>query len=143
VAAVAVLVIAGGGWVVQRQYFDHRYVHAGLPNDSLDAFFRDVHDSRVAVAGTDDTYPMFGTDLSNDVRRVDDPPFDLSGDQCGAWRKQLAGDDYVAVAGSPVAFGIYPLPPAAVFADPAATEVMRDQYNVVYRLTGTLDPSTC
>jgi hypothetical protein len=141
-AALGMLLLLGG-WFMQREYLEHRYVNVGLPNDPLDEYFRDVRDARVAVLGTDDTFPMFGLDLSNDVRRGDDPSFDLGADPCVTWRRHLAGYDYVAITRGPVAFGGYPTPDDDVFADPAATEVMRVGANVVYRLRGRLDPATC
>ena len=95
------------------------------------------------MLGTDETYPMFGLDLSNDVRRADDPGFDLGVDACASWRVHLDGYDYVAVAGGPTPLGFYPTPDPTVFADPAATVVRHDGANVVYRLSGRLDPSTC
>jgi len=132
-----------GGWFAQRHYFEHRYIDIGVPNDALDEYFRGVHGARVAVLGTDDTYPMFGLDLSNDVRRADDPPFDLSGDVCATWRRELAGYDYVAIAPTPVSFSPMPKPPPDVFADPSATEVLHNGDTTVYHLSRPLDPATC
>lgn len=142
-AAMSAMLVLVGGWFVQRHYFENRYVDVGLSNDALDEYFRGVHGARVAVLGTDDTYPMFGLDLSNDVRRADDPPFDVSVDECATWRRELAGYDFVAIAPTPVSFGGILKPPPTVFADPAATEVLHDGDTSVYRLTGNLDPSTC
>lgn len=132
-----------GGWAAQDTYLRNRYVDAGLPNDSLDEYFRGVHGARVGVFGTDDTYPMFGLDLSNDVRRGDDPTFTIGDDACTTWRTRLARYDYVAIAGSPDAFGLYLTPPSEVFDDPAAHLVLDDDPNLVYRIDRPLDPSTC
>jgi hypothetical protein len=138
-----ITVVVVGGWFAQQTYLDHRYVHVGLVNDSLDEYFRDVHDARVGVFGTDDTFPMFGVDLSNDVRRGDDPSFEIGDDACRSWRRHLAGYDYVAVAGSPDAFGIYLTPPPSVFDDPSAHLVLDDGPNLVYRIDEPLDPASC
>jgi hypothetical protein len=138
-----VLLVGGGGWLAQDTYLRNRYVDVGLENDSLNELFRDVRDARVGVFGTDDTYPMFGLDLSNDVRRGDDPPFEVGLDVCRTWRERLAGYDYVALAGSPDAFGFYPMPPPEVFDDPAASVVLADEANSVYRIDGTLDVEAC
>jgi hypothetical protein len=142
-AGGAIALVAVGGWMVQDTYLRNRYVDVGLPNDTLNELFRDVQDARVGVFGTDDTYPMFGIDLSNDVRRGDDPPFDVGPDACRTWREHLAEYDYVAIAGSPDAFGFYPTPPPEVFDDPAAEVVLADESNTVYRIDGKLDAATC
>ena len=131
-AVLAAGVAIVGGWFVQRGFLQHRYVDVGLVNDPLDAYFRDVHGASVVVAGTDDTYPMFGSDLSNHVRRADDPTFDVS--SCSEWRVDLDGADFVAAA--TVTFGYYPRPPDSVFEDPAASLVLREGETVIYRLTG-------
>lgn len=138
-AVASAALVVTGGWFVQRQFFDHRYVDTGLGKDLLDEHFRDVRGARVAVVGTDDTYPLFGADLSNDVRRADEPAFDFS--SCAAWRERLSSFDYVAVA--TVTFGFYVLPPPEVFATDAFTFVEGEGATSVYRVDGPLDPSTC
>jgi len=74
---------------------------------------------------------------------ADDPPFDLSGDVCATWRRELAGYDYVAIAPTPVSFSPMPKPPPDVFADPSATEVLHNGDTTVYHLSRPLDPATC
>ena len=140
-AAIGVVVV--GGWFAQDAYLRHRYVDAGLPTDALNEHFRSVRDASVAVFGTDDTFPMFGLDLSNDVRRGDDPPFELGAEPCRTWREQLDGDDYVVIAGTPDAFGLYPAPPPEVFDDPVAERVFADGADVVYRLDGPFTTVRC
>ena len=140
--AIAALVVVGA-WFAQDAYLENRYVDAGLPTDALNEHFRSVRDSDVAVFGTDDTFPMFGLDLSNDVRRGDDPPFALGPEPCRTWREQLDGYDEVVVAGTPDAFGLYPAPPPEVFDDPAARRVVADGADVVYRLEGPFTSTDC
>lgn len=142
-APVALVVLVLGGWFAQDAYLRNRYVDAGLPNDAVNAYFRSVRNARVAVFGTDDTYPMFGLDLSNDVRRGDDPPFVLGDDPCRTWRTRLAGYDYVAVAGAADAFGFYPAPPAEVFDDPSASLVFASGKDTVHRLDGPFTTVDC
>ena len=142
-AGIAMAVVVAGSWFAQDAYLQHRYVDAGLPTDALNEHFRSVRDSSVAVFGTDDTFPMFGLDLSNDVRRGDDPPFALGPEPCRTWREHLDGDDYVVIAGTPDAFGLYPAPPPEVFDDPAARLVVADGADVVYRLDGPFTSTDC
>src|SRR5262249_4101164 len=53
---VVALLLAGGGWFLQRHYLDHRYVHAGLPQDVEVAYFQHVDDAKIAVLGTEHFY---------------------------------------------------------------------------------------
>lgn len=140
--AFAVLAMAGW-WTAQRYELDHRYVAAGLDLDAVDVYFRDVHNARVVVFGTDETLPLFGLDLSNRVARGDVPAIDATPNPCGAWRARLDGAaDYVVVTAPH--FGYFVIPPDETLAgDPSAAVVLRDGATVVYRITGALDSSTC
>jgi hypothetical protein len=141
--ALAAAVLLAGAWAAQRHYLDHRYVDDGLAIAAIHEHFRDVRDADVAVFGTDETLPMFGLDLSNRVRRGDDPPPDLGDDACRGWRRSLRGRyDFVVL--TRFGFSFYLAPPEEVVAgDPAATEVRRDGDAVVYRIDGALDPEAC
>jgi hypothetical protein len=142
VPAVALLVLAGGR-VVHDRYLDHRYVAAGLHMDRVHEHFRSVRGSRVAVFGTDETLPMFGLDLSNDVWRADegDHPFETF--DCRRWRTFLAGR-YDHVVLTQMGFGYYRKPPEWVISDdPSAREVVREGDSVAYRLDGPLSPERC
>jgi hypothetical protein len=139
---VTALVVIGGGWSVERYYSEHRYVDAGFTNDAINEYFRGVRDSSVAVFGTDETYPLDGLDVSNEVRRGDDPALDVGTNACAAWRLRLSGSDYVAIT-PPPAFGLYPVPPPEVFDSPNAVVVFDDGAGRIYRLTGPLDPAAC
>ena len=143
----ALIALAGvalvGFWIAQRYYVEHRYVAAGLREDRVNEFFRDVHDARVVVFGSDESYPMFGLDLSNRVGRGDQPPVDVGTDPCRGWRSSLADRaDYVVM--SVYAFGYFEKPPDAVIADdPAAHLVLDDGNNQIYRITGAFSPDRC
>jgi hypothetical protein len=145
VAAGAVLgaTILGGGWLLQRHYFDRRYVDAGLPHDGVNAMFQSVRNERVAVYGTEHFYPFFGADLSNRVSRKYGPFDGPTVEQCRAWRRLLAADEYryVVVAHDLYAGGI---PNESwVSGDPAATPVQRRGNTTVYRINGRIDPKGC
>jgi hypothetical protein len=148
--AVVVIVAVGGGFFVQRNYLDRRYVNAlsprlGLFNapalNSIFAWARGVTDARIAVFGTDYQYPLAGLDLSNYVqyigRRTPNGGFEEA-TTCREWREAInAGDfDYVVVVaqlrkapreeGWTSGSGVVP-----VLIRPGAT---------VFRIVGSLDP---
>ena len=143
VAVFVLALVVSGFWSGQRYYLDHRYLDAGLHMDEVHEYFRDVTDARVAVFGTDETYPMFGLDGSNRVRRGDDAVIELTDDFCRDWRRAIAGHyDYVVLTQYGV--GNYRKPSDwMIRTDAAATRVVEDGDSVVYRLDGALDPSTC
>jgi hypothetical protein len=116
-AAVAVIVLVGG-WFVQRRALEDRYADDGSPTAAVDAYFRDVHDARVAAFGTNETYPEFGLDLSNDVEKMDDR---LSPQPTSCELHRLLRDgrfDYVVLARG---FGTAFVPPVEWLTQDAAT----------------------
>ena len=82
---------------------------------------------------------MFGRDLSNRVRRADDPPPRHL--DCASWRRHLAGYDFVYV--TRFGFSVYRIPdPAVLDTDPGARLVRRDGDTSVYAIDG-LHPDGC
>jgi hypothetical protein len=141
--AVVVAVIVAVGWPVQRHFLRDRYVHASLPMDGIDTALRDVHDSNVVVFGTVETYPMLGLDLSNRVVVGQGPSTDPDRDPCRQWADVRKGH-YRYVALTQLGFLIRVSPPEDWFEDdPAATELVRDGNNVLYRIDGPLHPPAC
>jgi hypothetical protein len=141
-ASVLVILMVGGGWVLQRSYFDNRYVDAGLPHDRLNAMFRDVHNKKIALFGTEHFYPFFGVDLSNRVSREQGPSRGSPTERCRGWRRLIdaGGYDYVVVA-----HDLFALAPDDewIADDPAANDVLHSGNATVYRVRGSFDPSTC
>lgn len=139
------LILAAGGWTVQRHYGDHRYVDAGVPpTDLVPRFFRDVHDARVVLFGSVESYPLFGTDLSNRVRLGRAVRVRAPADLCRAWRSAL-GDhfDYIVTI-SGFGFGSVVHPPTEVIAsDPAVTVKVQTRGNVIYQVRGRMHPELC
>lgn len=140
-AALAAVCLTGG-WFVQRHYLGNRYVDAGLPLDRVNAMFRDVEDARVAVAGTEHYYPLFGLDLSNDVSKVTGPARGSEQERCRSWRTSLSGFDYIVLARELVSNTDVPAE-TWVARDQAAHAVLRDGDATVYRIDGSLDPDRC
>jgi hypothetical protein len=125
--------------VIAHAYEDARYAHGGLHGGRAIELFRHVSNARVAVLGTDETLPMFGLDLSNRVRRADDPP-PSTGD-CAGWRRHLSTYDYVYL--TRFGFSVYRLPERAVLdRDPGARLVRRDGDTSVYAID-ELHPERC
>jgi hypothetical protein len=141
-ATLLVILVVGGGWLLQRSYFDNRYVDVGLPHDRLNAMFHDVHNKKVALFGTEHFYPFFGVDLSNRVSREPGPSSGSPVERCRGWRRLIGagGYDYVVVAHD--LFAISP-DDEWIAADPAATEVLHSGDATVYRVHGSFDPGTC
>ncbi|MEN3272314.1 MAG: hypothetical protein V7636_1075, partial [Actinomycetota bacterium] len=140
IAEVSIAVVAVVAWLtVALAYEDDRYAHSGLHGEDAIAYFQHVSDARVAVLGTDETLPMFGRDLSNRVRRADDPPPRIL--DCTSWRRHLARYDYVYV--TRFGFSVYRVPdPAVLDTDPGARLVRRDGDTSVYAID-ELHPATC
>jgi hypothetical protein len=150
-AAAAVLLAVAIGYPVQRHYLESRYADPTFTTPGLNAAFawsRDVSDSRIATTSTRQ-YPLFGTDLSNQVAFVGEeqphggfePPA-----TCQAWREELnAGEyDYVVASRDRIEPGKPPFPPQAGWTEgPEAKPILKEPPTVVFELLGTLDPSTC
>jgi hypothetical protein len=139
------------GYAVQRHYLENRYADPSFTTPGLNAAFawsRDVSDSRIATTSTRQ-YPLFGTDLSNQVQFIgDEQPhggFGVPG-SCEQWRELLnAGEyDYVVASRDRVEPGkpLYPLQ-ARWTEGPAAKPILRKPPTVVFELSGKLDPSSC
>ena len=141
VVAITLLACVAAGPLVRAHYLDNRYEHAGLDLDYIDAVLHDTRHERIAVIRSEQLYPMFGDDLSNEVTKVGSPPV---GD-CRGWRGVLAdgGFTYVVV-GPGAAFGIEGAPdPSWLTDDGTARVVVTDGTSALYRIDGTLDPAAC
>ena len=155
---VLVLVAATTGWAVQRSYLKHRYAnvkhdvpYASAPGTELAALYawvRHVSHARIALAGLGISYPLVGSDLSNEVQYIGHrgPHGEFSEVRsCPEWRRLLAAGhyDFVVVsannskAGEPAAAS-WTRSDAA-----AATVVVRAGTASVYRVTGDFDPNGC
>jgi hypothetical protein len=151
VTGLAVVAAAAIGYPVQRHYLDHRYASPTFTAPGLNAAFawaRSISDGRIATTSTRQ-YPLFGTDLSNEVVFVgEDRPHGgyVAPASCRAWRRVLdEGDyDYVVASRDREEPGKSPYPPTARWTEGPNTEViLRKPPTVVFHLTGPLDPSAC
>ncbi len=148
---VALVVAVVLGYPVQRHYLEGRYADPSFTTPGLNAAFawaRDVADARIATTSTRQ-YPLFGTDLSNQVAFVgEERPhggFEAAAD-CRAYRELLnAGDyDYVIASRDRVEPGRAPYPPQARWTEsPSSHVILKKPPTVVFELSGPLDPSAC
>jgi hypothetical protein len=151
IALLVTLLCVAVGYPVQRHYLKGRYSDPSFAAPGLNAAFawaRNVSDAHIATTSTRQ-YPLFGTDLSNDVQFVgEERPHGgfVAPSSCRAWRRLLdEGDyDYVVASRDRVEPGKPPYPPAAGWTEgPGATVVLRKQPTIVFRLRGPLSPAGC
>ncbi len=149
-AAALVLAIALG-YPLQRHYLRNRYADPSFTTPGLDSAFRwarSVTGARIATTSTRQ-YPLFGTDLSNDVQFVGERrPHGgfIAPQSCRAWRRLLdQGEyDYVVASRDRIEPGKPAFPPSARWTEgPQATVILRRPPTVVFRLHGTLPLSGC
>ena len=159
VLGLAVLAI---GYPVQRDYLRDRFANAnpetsipGMHLDSAYRWARNVHDSRIGLAGTTAGflgYGFYGADLSNRVRYLGEKgphgAFNAI-PTCAGFRAAVddAELDYLVTApflnfiepGNPV-----PSPEARwLRGEPAAKPIQRSGPVTVWRIDGRLDPTAC
>ncbi|HEX2096492.1 MAG TPA: hypothetical protein VHF50_03905 [Solirubrobacterales bacterium] len=149
-ALLGVLAVALG-YPLQRHYLDHRYADPSFTTPGLNAAFawaRDVSDARIATTSTRQ-YPLFGTDLSNEVEFVGvERPHGgfVAPSTCRSWRRLLnAGDyDYVVASRDRLEPAKPPYPDTARWTEGnGATVILREPPTVVFRISGPLAPSGC
>jgi hypothetical protein len=126
-------------WPLEHRYEDNRYVHTNLSLDTIFTAFHPVRHERVAFFGLDESYPLYGVDLSNRVTHPRPPAVAT----CAAWFDVLRAGHftYVAVAHEP--FAATGPDPAWIAADDNARTVVADDTGAVYRFTGPPAGSAC
>lgn len=151
VATIALLLAIAIGYPVQRHYLQSRYSDPTFTTPGLNAAFAwadEISDARIATTSTRQ-YPLFGTDLSNQVQFIGEET-DHGGfvapTTCRTWREELNKGhyDYVITTYDRLEPGNSPYPPQARWTESAeAKPILRKPPTVVFRLTGNLDPSAC
>jgi hypothetical protein len=155
--AAAFLVAAAGAHLAQDRYLERRYrntadaiPYASAPRPELDlmyAFARSTSDARIAVAGVDNQFPLYGTDLANHVQYVGHRGAHGAFDRarsCSEWRRGVNDGDYDYIITS----GETPREPepreaAWTRSDPGAVVVDRTGTATIFRLARDLDPDAC
>jgi len=150
-AAGSAAILIGAGWIEQRRYLDNRYREPTFAAPGLNAAFswaRDLQGQRIATTATRQ-YPLWGTELSNRVQfaGLAQPQAGfIRASSCSEWRRLIdEGDyDYVVASLDRIQPGGRRFPPEAAWTEgPGARVVLRRAPTVVFRLTGSLDPSAC
>ena len=160
-AALALATVAIA-YPVQRDYLRDRYLNAdpetsipGMHLDSAYRWARDIHDSRIGLAGTTAGflgYGFYGTDLSNRVRYLglEAPHGGFEPiPTCRQFRAAVNAAELDYLVTSPFLNFIHPGNPiespeaAWLRGDPAVRPVLRSGPVAVWRVHGRLDPSAC
>lgn len=151
VPIVAGLTLASGAvaFVVQRHYFDRRYLEGDSKDRGLGLVYRwaqGVAHSRIALYGTVLQYPLYGARDTNYVGYLGEAaphggfrPIRT----CKVWRETLAAGRYqyvVVLTPGPTA----PVPTSWTRADPAMRLILHPEAGAfVYQVVGTPDPQLC
>jgi hypothetical protein len=152
-AIVAGAVVLGVvvGYPVQRHYLHDRYRDPSFTTPGLDAAFawaQGVSGARIATTSTRQ-YPLFGTDLSNQVAYVGikRPHGGFEEAQnCHQFRRLVneGAYEYVVATRDRIEPGKPAYPPQAKWTEgPNAEVVLKKKPTVVFRITGPLNPKTC
>jgi hypothetical protein len=149
IAALGLVLAAGAvGFVVQRHYFNRRYLTGDKTDPVLGAIYgwaQHVTHARTALYGTVQQYPLYGARDTNQVDYLGTH----TGDggfrpitTCQGWRTALNQGHYRYVVLTPAPTA--PIPIAWTQADPAAHPILSPATNaVVFEITGSLDPARC
>jgi hypothetical protein len=153
-AGIATLLAAltiGAGWIEQRRYLDHRYQDPSFAAPGLNSAFawaRDFDGRRIGTTATRE-YPLFGTELGNEVEFVGVHRAHggfVRAESCRQWRAAVNEGDYEYLVASldRIQPGGPEFPREAGWTrDPNARVVLREAPAVVFRLRGPLDPAGC
>jgi hypothetical protein len=150
-AGLGVLLVVAVGYPVQRHYLESRYKDPTFTAPGLNAAFawaRDVSDARIATTSTRQ-YPLFGTDLSNQVQYLgtEQPHGGFEAAQtCRQYLQLLKeGDfDYVVATKDRLEPNKPSYPPQAAWTKAAGAKiVLKEPPTVVFELTNPVRPSTC
>jgi hypothetical protein len=139
------------GYPVQRHYLESRYKDPTFTAPGLNAAFawsRDIGDARIATTSTRQ-YPLFGTDLSNQVQYLGlERPH--GGFEAPATCRQYlhllneGNYDYAIATKDRLEQGKPPYPPLARWLDHAgAHAILQKPPTVVFKLPSNLGPSAC
>ena len=139
------------GYPVQRHYLQSRYSNPSFTTPGLNTAFKwasTISNARIATTSTRQ-YPLFGTDLSNQVDYIgkERPHGGFEAPTtCRAWRRALNEGhyDYVVASRDRIEPGKPPYPPQATWTEGhGARVILRREPTVVFRLRKPLDPSAC
>jgi hypothetical protein len=149
--ALAALVVIALGYPIQRHYLESRYKDPTFTAPGLNAAFawaRDISDSRIATTSTRQ-YPLYGTDLSNQVRYLGlhRPHGGFEAPKtCRQYFRLLneGNYDYAIATRDRLEPGKPPFPPLAKWLEHAGAQIiLKKPPTVVFELKEHLGPSAC
>jgi hypothetical protein len=130
-------------YVVQRHYFDGRYLRPVPNNPGLTAIYawaQHLAHANIGLYGTVEQYPLYGARVTNRVTYLGAHAANggyVPIGSCNGWRHALNGGHYGYVVLTPAPTA--PIPAAWTLNDPAATVILNPAPNYyVFRLTGRL-----
>ena len=139
------------GYPIQRHYLESRYKAPTFATPGLNAAFawsRNISDARIATTSTRQ-YPLFGTDLSNEVQYlgIEKPRGGFDAPTSCRQYLQLLNEgnfNYVIATKDRLEPGKPPYPPLARWLERAgATTILKTPPTVVFKLNHHLSPSVC
>jgi hypothetical protein len=148
IAAVLVLATGAAAFVIQRHYFDHRYLRGDAGDPGLGELYRwaqGISHARIALYGTVEQYPLYGARDTNRVdylsERTTDGGFRPI-TSCKTWRATLAAGHYHWVVLTPAPTD--PVPIAWTQSDPAMRLTFQPASNIfIFKVVGTPNPRLC
>jgi len=151
VGALLVLLVIAVGYPIQRHYLADRYKDPTFTAPGLNAAFawaRDISDARIATTSTRQ-YPLFGTDLSNQVQYLglNRPHGGFEAPTTCRQYLQLLNEgkyQYVIATRDRLEPGKPPYPPSARWIESAgAHAILKKPPTVVFELNDKLSLSVC
>jgi hypothetical protein len=149
--ALALLLAIALGYPIQRHYLADRYKDPTFTAPGLNAAFawaRDISDARIATTSTRQ-YPLFGTDLSNQVQYLglEQPHGGFKAPTTCRQYLQLLNEgnyQYVIATRDRLEPGQPPYPPLAKWLERAGAQpILKKPPTVVFELNDNLHPSAC
>lgn len=153
VAATFVVVVSAGGFVLERDYQDHKYANTILL-PQIYRWARDTDNTRIAIVGFFLQYPLYGKDSSNFVQYIAIRHENGTSEpipNCVTWRRVLNSGDYryVVVSTKGFPFPSQQTPSETIWtrSDPKARLLIHETNASgqawLYRIDGRLDPARC
>jgi hypothetical protein len=136
------------GFVVSRHYFARRYLSsagAATPLGQIYRWAQGISDTRLALYGTVEQYPLYGARDTNRVDYLGQPAPDggyAPITTCNAWRTTLhhGGFQYLVLTPAPTTAA----PPVWTVGDAAATPVLQPAPGyTIYQLNRSVAPNLC
>jgi hypothetical protein len=147
-AIIVALVVVAAGDVVQRHYFQRRYLVGHRPPTGLDAIYRwaqPVAHARIALYGTVQQYPLYGATDTNVVDYLGQPAPHGGYEpitSCRRWQATLQAGRYQYLVLTPAPTAAIPL--AWSRSDPGLTAILHpDAGDWVFRIAPGRRPSGC